>query len=237
MGQQSQRRPGRLVRTVTVHGKAPIGTHPAWSGDAAHAGGRRVITKASRQSQAGSGPGGGRQDHPLSPQALGRPLGQGSHPAVNLAGFVAAQRTTHGIPHVVACRALGVSQAWFYKWRHGDVSLRRAHRRALAAAIVDLFARHRGTYGSPRITDELREAGWRVSENTVAAVMAELHLVARPKRKRRGLTKPDKAAGKAPDLLQRDFTPPAVPNVAWVGDLTEIPNDEGPFYLAAMGVA
>jgi hypothetical protein len=40
-------------------------------------------------------------------------------------------------------RALGVSQAWFYKWRDGDVSLRRA----LAAQIAYLFKRHRRRYG------------------------------------------------------------------------------------------
>jgi transposase InsO family protein len=127
-----------------------------------------------------------------------------------------------------------MSQAWFYKWCHGDASKRRARRRALAAAIAQLFARHRGTYGSPRITEDLQEEGWRVSVNTVAAVMAELHLVARPKRRRRGLTKADQAARKAPDLLTRHFAPPAAPNVAWVGDLTEIPTDEGPFYLASI---
>jgi transposase InsO family protein len=153
---------------------------------------------------------------------------------VSLAGFVVAQRTEHGIPHAIACRALGVSQAWFYKWRHGDVSRRRARRRALAAAVADLFARHKGTYGSPRITADLNDAGWRVSVNTVAAVMAQAHLVARPKRRRRGLTKPDAAARKAPDLLRRTFAPPAAPNVAWVGDLTEIPTDEGAFYLASV---
>ena len=153
---------------------------------------------------------------------------------MNLAGFVAAQRTTHGIPHAVACRALGVSQAWFYKWRHGDASTRRARRRALAAAIAQLFARHKGSYGSPRITADLWEAGWRVSVNTVAAVMAELHLVARPRRRRRGLTKADAAARKAPDLIRRNFAPPAAPNLAWVGDLTEIPTDEGPFHLASI---
>jgi transposase InsO family protein len=101
---------------------------------------------------------------------------------VSLAGFVAAQRTGYGIPHATACRALGVSPAWFYKWRHGEVSKRRARCRELAAAIALVFAAHRGTYGSPRITDELREAGWRVGVNTVAALLAELHLVARPKR-------------------------------------------------------
>jgi putative transposase len=153
---------------------------------------------------------------------------------VNLAGFVAAQRSVYGIPHAAACRALGVSPAWFYKWRHADVSKRRARRRALATAIIEVFARHRGTYGSPRIAADLRLAGWRVSVNTVAAVMAELNLLARPRRRRRGLTKADAAARKAPDLLRRRFAPPAAPDVAWVGDLTEIPVEEGPFYLASV---
>ncbi|MFZ5869388.1 MAG: IS3 family transposase [Actinomycetota bacterium] len=35
----------------------------------------------------------------------------------------------------------------------------------------------RGTYGSPLITADLREAGWRVSEKTTASIMAELGLV------------------------------------------------------------
>jgi transposase InsO family protein len=151
-----------------------------------------------------------------------------------VAAFIVAQRAQYGIPHATSCRALGVSQAWLYKWRHGDASLRRARRRALTALVVALFGRHRGSYGSPRITDDLQAMGWRVSVNTIAQIMAEQHLVARAKRRRRALTKPDQSARKAPDLLRRDFTPPAAPNVAWVGDLTEIPNDEGPFYLAAI---
>ncbi|HET8658501.1 MAG TPA: IS3 family transposase [Micromonosporaceae bacterium] len=153
---------------------------------------------------------------------------------MSLAGFVAAQRTGYGIPHAVACRALGVSQAWFYKWRHGDVSRRRARRGELAAAVGAVFARHKGTYGSPRVAAELRRAGWRVSVNTVAAVMAELRLVARARRRRRGLTKADAVARKAPDLLRRRFAPPTAPDVAWVGDLTEITVDEGPCYLASV---
>ena len=151
-----------------------------------------------------------------------------------MAAFIAAQRAQHGIAYSVACRALGVSQSWFYKWRHGDTSVRRARRQGLTALVVALFGRHRGSYGSPRITDDLRAMGWRVSVNTIAAIMAERHLVARAKRRRRGLTRPDKSARKAPDLLRRKFTAPAAPNLAWVGDLTEIPNDEGPLHLAAI---
>jgi transposase InsO family protein len=153
---------------------------------------------------------------------------------VSLAALIAAQRDQHGIPHAIACRALGVSQAWFYKWRRGDVSLRRKRRAVLAALIAYLFARHHGSYGSPRITADLRERGWRVSENTVATLMAQQQLVARRKRRRRSLTTADRSARKAPDALQRDFTPPQRPNVRWCGDLKEISTDEGKLYLAAV---
>jgi transposase InsO family protein len=153
---------------------------------------------------------------------------------VSLAALIAAQRVECGIPHAVSCRALGVSQAWFYKWRRGDSSLRRRRRAALASVIAYRFTAHRGTYGSPRITADLREMGWQVSENTVAKLLAEQGLVARHRRKRRSTTRPDASARKAPDALRRDFRPPAKPNARWVGDLTEIPTDQGKLYLAAI---
>jgi transposase InsO family protein len=127
-----------------------------------------------------------------------------------------------------------VSQAWFYKWRHGDVSLRRARRAALDAAVAYQFARRNGRDGSPPITAALRDLGWKVSKNTVADSMRAQGLVARPKRKRRGLTKADKRARKAPDLLKRDFAPPAAVNQRWVSDLTEIPTGQGVLYLASV---
>ncbi|MEV6927363.1 hypothetical protein AB0M46_23055 [Dactylosporangium sp. NPDC051485] len=55
--------------------------------------------------------------------------------------------------------------------------------------------------------------------------MAELGLVARAKRRRRGLTRQGKRPA-TPDLIKRKFTAPA-PDVAWRGDMTEIVTDEG----------
>jgi putative transposase len=153
---------------------------------------------------------------------------------VSLAALIAAQRAEHGTPHAVSCRALGVSQAWFYKWWRGDRSVRRTRRQALSATIAYLFRKHHGSYGSPRISADLREMGWRVSQNTVATLMAEQHLMARRTRGRRGTTRPDRSARKAPDLLGREFSPPQRPDVRWVGDLTEVPTDEGKLHLAAV---
>jgi transposase InsO family protein len=128
---------------------------------------------------------------------------------------------------------LSVSPAWFYKWCHGDASPRRARRDQLTAAVRQLFAAHRGTYGSPRITADLREAGWRVSKNTVAQIMREQGLVARRRKRRRGSTRPGKARWRAPDLIGRDFHAARI-NQKWFGDGTELPTDEGKLQMAAV---
>jgi len=150
-----------------------------------------------------------------------------------VAALIAAQRAEHGIPHAVCCRALGVSQAWFYKQSRGDVPPARARRAALAAEVARLFRLHRGTYGSPRITADLRDAGWAVSVNTVAQLMREQHLAARRRKRRRSLTRPGKGRWRAPDLVRRDFTAERV-DQKWFGDGTEIVTDEGKLYLASV---
>ena len=82
--------------------------------------------------------------------------------------------------------------------------------------------------------EDLAAAGWRVSVNTVAASMARQGLQGRPpRRKRRSLTRPDKAAAPIPDLIKRDFSATAV-NERWCGDLTEIPTEEAKLYLATV---
>ena len=154
-----------------------------------------------------------------------------------VASFIAAQRAVHGVPHAVSCRVLEVPASTFYKWRDRPPTSRQLRRVELDAAVKVSFEDSGGTpgtYGSPRVFADLVEAGWRVSVNTVAASMARQGFQGRsPKRKRRSLTRPDKAAAPIPDLVQRDFTAAAI-NQRWCGDLTEIPTDEGKLYLATV---
>jgi len=149
-----------------------------------------------------------------------------------VAAMIAARRAD-GIPVAVACRALGVSRAWFYQHKDGQLPPRARRRERLKAEVARLFAEHQGKYGSPRITADLREAGWRVSENTIAALMREQQLAARRKNRRKGTTRPGKGRWRAPDLVKRDF-PAAQINRKWYGDGTEIPTGEGKLYLASV---
>jgi putative transposase len=159
-------------------------------------------------------------------------VGEGGD-AVSLAAFIADQRTSHRVPHTVACRALGVSESWFYKWQHRPHRPTPTEQRqaVLDTAVAEAFKASHGLHGSPRIHADLRAAGWRVSEKSVAKSMARQGLVARTKKRRKNLTRPDKRAVPFPDLVNRDFTASA-PNVKWVGDMTEIPTDEGKLYLS-----
>jgi transposase InsO family protein len=150
-----------------------------------------------------------------------------------VAALIAAQRAEHRIPAAVACRALGVSRSWYYKWAGGRLPPRAAHRQRLKAEVARLFALHASKYGSPRITADLKEAGWRVSENTVAQLMRELGLAARPTSRRRSTTRPGKGRWRAPDLVKRDF-PATQLNRKWYGDGTEIRTGEGKLHLASV---
>ena len=74
-------------------------------------------------------------------------------PAV-LVGVISDQKTVHSIPYRTSCRALCVSEAWFYKWRRrpSEPTKREIRRAELAERIRCFFDRSGRTYGSPRIT-------------------------------------------------------------------------------------
>jgi len=161
---------------------------------------------------------------------------------VSVARFIADQRTTYRVPHTVVCALLGVSLAWFYKWlgraespgaANGLHTTRDRRRDTVDRAVRVAFGKARGLHGSPRLVHDLRDAGWTVSEKTVADSMRRQGLVARRIRRRNGLTRQDKTAPKFPDLLKRDFTAPR-PNARWVGDMTEIATAAGKLYLATV---
>jgi len=153
---------------------------------------------------------------------------------VSLAAFIADQRTDYQVPHALSCRALEVSESWFYKWHRRPLTPTARRREALDAKVKEVFDDSGGipgSYGSPRVHAELRAQGWEVTVRSVAASMARQGLQGRQRRRFRCLTRPDKRAVPFGDLLRRDFTAGA-PNVKWCGDMTEIPTGEGKLYLA-----
>ena len=122
---------------------------------------------------------------------------------MSVASFIASQRTDHGVPHAKCCRWLGVSGVVVLQVAAIVQPTARQQRRAeLDAAVKASFddsGGTPGTYGSPRVFEDLVEAGWRVSVNTVAASMARQGLQGRsPKRKRRCADPPGQGRGADP---------------------------------------
>ena len=141
-----------------------------------------------------------------------------------------------GFPVVAACQAAGVTRSAYYAWAASAAQGPSQHERDEARLVAEIRAIHRqsgGTYGSPRVHAGLGRRGWRVNHKRVERLMAAHGIVGHRPRRRRSLTRPDTAAAPAPDLLGRLFDPDR-PDVAWCGDVTYIPTDEGWLYLASV---
>ncbi|MGZ3113425.1 IS3 family transposase [Streptomyces sp. H62] len=119
------------------------------------------------------------------------------------------------------CTILGIARSSFYYWR-ATAADRAARQAADARLAVRIRAVHResdGTYGVPRITAELREAGEHVNHKRIARVMRGAGLAGMRLRRRHRTTVADPAAAKAPDLISRDFTA-AEPNTSRAARIT-----------------
>ena len=134
-------------------------------------------------------------------------------------------------PVATMCRVLRVSPSGFYAWRKRGPSKRAKRDAAVAAKIRVFHERSDGTYGAPRIHEDLIEDGERVSRKRVARLMREGGLVGVSRRKGVRTTRRAADGQAAPDLVQRDFTASA-PNRLWVADITYVPTWAGFLYLA-----
>ncbi len=146
-------------------------------------------------------------------------------------GFIQAERAN--FPIAVLCETCGVSRSGFYDWVDRAPSVREESDRALRAHIRAAHSRSRGTYGSPRVTAELRDQGHQVGQRRVARLMREAGLQGRPRRRWVTTTDSDHQQPVAENLLDRNFEADA-PNEVWAADLTYIPTAEGWLYLAVI---
>jgi len=131
------------------------------------------------------------------------------------------------------CEALAVSPSGYYRWRKhpGGSGGRYCRREQLRSAIRVAHDESRQTYGSPRIHAALQAKGVPCCVNTVAKVMREDGISARPRRRKVRTTDSSHGLPVAENLLSREFHRSAS-NQAWVSDITYVPTDEGWLYLA-----
>lgn len=114
------------------------------------------------------------------------------------------------------CRVLKINRSGFYAWLKQPLSKRSVEDSRLLKLIKEFYIASGGTYGSPWIHRDLREAGESCSVHRVAKIMRQNKLRAQIGYKRKYM-KGGKLSRIAENVLERDFAPTA-PNTAWVSD-------------------
>lgn len=137
------------------------------------------------------------------------------------------------IPISRSCHFLNVSVSGYYAWRSRGASKHQQQDMLLLAYIREFYALSHGTYGSPRMTIELQEAGFTVGRRRVARLMQENGLKARVTRRFKRTTDSHHTFAIAPNLLGQDFEATG-PDQKWAGDISYIWTREGWLYLAVM---
>jgi len=133
-------------------------------------------------------------------------------------------------------RLLEVSTSGYYRWKAAQdrpALPSEVRRDDLDAKIISFHKASGGTYGSPRVTTDLHDAGEAVSHNTVATRMASLGIVGVSPRLFKVTTNSDPTASYPPDLVKRDFHPQGV-NKLWTSDLTYMRVGDGWAYMCAV---
>lgn len=135
-----------------------------------------------------------------------------------------------------ACKAAEVSSSAYYEWQEaessGPTEVVREEAR-LVAEIREIHTDLDKTYGSPRMTRELRRRGRRVNHKRVERLMRLHDMLGITERRRVRTTIRAENAPPLPDLVERNFAPGA-PDIAWAGDITYVPTDEGWLYLSSV---
>lgn len=130
-------------------------------------------------------------------------------------------------------RVLAVSTSGYYAWRKRPVSAQGDKDRALVEQIRVIQKRHRRRYGSPRVWQELKNQGMAVGHNRVARLMRLHDLMCKKRRKFKITTNSRHTEPVAENILDRQFDV-ALPNTAWVSDITYLPTKDGWLYLCVV---
>jgi putative transposase len=132
------------------------------------------------------------------------------------------------------CELFEVSRAAFYARRRAEPSARDVADAELVDKIRSVHTESDGTYGSPRVTEELKHRGETCGRRRVRRLMAQTGLEGRAKKRWRTTTIPDPDVERARDLIQRHFGPCSEVDRRYVGDITYISTWEGWAYLATV---
>jgi putative transposase len=132
------------------------------------------------------------------------------------------------------CELLCVSRSGYYHWKKRAPSARQQQDDQLADQIANAHEESRKNYGAPRIVEELKDRGVKISKRRCARIMSEHGIRGRKKHRRRPRTTDSRHAHRPAPNLMRESAKPTGLNQAWMTDITYLDTAEGWLYLAAI---
>ncbi len=136
-------------------------------------------------------------------------------------------------PVEMLCQVMQVSTRGYRSWRSRPMSQRASTDLTVLAHIREQYRLSLGSYGRPRMTMELKEAGLDVGERRVGRLMKINGIRPVRTRRRKVTTDSNHRLGIVPNILDGDFAADA-PNCKWAGDISYIWTAEGWLYLAVI---
>jgi putative transposase len=128
---------------------------------------------------------------------------------------------------------LKVTSRGYRAWRSQPISKRQRRDLVILAHIREQHGLALGSYGRPRMTEELKELGLAVGHRRVGRLMKQNAISVVRTRKHKATTDSNHRFNIASNLLDRDFTASG-PNQKWAGDISYIWTREGWLYLAVI---
>lgn len=137
-------------------------------------------------------------------------------------------------PTAMMCRALEVSECGYHAWRKRPPTRHGTADAALTMRIRAIHEMSDGTYGAPRIREELADVdGVEVGTKRVYRLMKRVGLEGVSGRRFIAATVRDEEGRRSPDLVDRRFEADG-PNQLWVADITYVPTWAGFLFLAVV---
>lgn len=141
---------------------------------------------------------------------------------------------TEDVTVTSACGALDVSRSGYYAWRKRPESERAKENDRLLGHIRAIYEKSDRTYGSPRVTEDLRAEGFMVNEKRVARLMRENEIASESVKKFKiTTTDSNHDLPVAERIFETEHADKVMaPNQVWAGDITYVATNEGWLFLA-----
>lgn len=121
---------------------------------------------------------------------------------------------------------MNISPRGYRFWRDRPVSDRQRKDLVVLAHIREQFRLSLGSYGRPRMTEELKELGLDVGHRRIGRLMRENAITVKRNKKFKATTDSNHKFNIAPNLLDRNFSADR-PNRKWAGDISYVWTREG----------